>query len=127
VNEITAITDTAGPAWVTPAYDKAGNMTRIPRPDDPTKSFTGTYDPWNRETLLVDADTSNTVDEAEYDGRTFRTLLRTYDAGELAEIRHFYDTIGWQCVEERTQTDGLPSSSTSSTSSINPAVPDRQL
>ena len=32
VNEITDITETAGPAWVTPQHDAAGNMTQMPRP-----------------------------------------------------------------------------------------------
>jgi hypothetical protein len=48
VNEITGITETSGPAWVTPVYNRAGNMTTIPKPADPTSSFLATYDAWNR-------------------------------------------------------------------------------
>ena len=54
VNEITDVTESAGPSWVTPAYNKAGNMTTIPQPADPTKSYTATYDAWNRLVKLVD-------------------------------------------------------------------------
>ena len=42
VNEITDITETSGPAWVTPAYNRAGNMTTVPKPADPTSSFAAT-------------------------------------------------------------------------------------
>ena len=31
VNEITDITETAGPTWVTPAYGGAGTMTTLPQ------------------------------------------------------------------------------------------------
>jgi hypothetical protein len=48
VNEITGVTETAGPSWATPGYDPAGNMTSVPKPADPTESFTATYDAWNR-------------------------------------------------------------------------------
>lgn len=44
VNELTNITETAGPAWATPAYDPTGNMTTVPKPADPTGTFTATYD-----------------------------------------------------------------------------------
>ena len=35
VNEITAITATTGTNWADPAYDRAGNMTTIPKPAEP--------------------------------------------------------------------------------------------
>ena len=38
VNEIIDIAETLGASWVTPAYDRAGNMTTIPKPADPTVS-----------------------------------------------------------------------------------------
>jgi hypothetical protein len=61
VNEITGISEAAGPAWATPAYNAPGNMTSIPQPADPTKTYTATYDAWNRLVKLVDDDTSDTV------------------------------------------------------------------
>ena len=53
VNEITDISATVGQSWVTPDYDPAGNMTTIPQPKDPSKSYIATYDAWNRLTKLV--------------------------------------------------------------------------
>jgi YD repeat-containing protein len=90
-NEITNINNTTGPAWVTPSYDKAGNMIGIP---NPATIVNGTYDAWNRLITVSDASTSVTSD---YDGRGFR-ITRT--SGGV--VRHYYYTPGWQCVEERT-------------------------
>ena len=101
VNEITGITNSVGSAWVTPAHDPAGNMTTIPQPADPTVSFTATFDAWNRLVKLVDDDTSDTVQENEYDARTFRTVRKDYTGGTLSEERHCYYTPGWRCLEER--------------------------
>src|SRR5262249_25895178 len=52
VNELTAVTNSVGPAWVTPAYDAAGNMTTMPQPASPASSYTATYDAWNRPITL---------------------------------------------------------------------------
>lgn len=101
VNEITGITNSVGSAWATPAHDPAGNMTTIPQPADPTLSYTATFDAWNRLVKLVDDDTSDTVQENQYDARTFRTVRKDYTGGTLSEERHCYYTPGWRCVEER--------------------------
>jgi hypothetical protein len=50
-NEVTDITKTTGPAWVTPAHDRAGNMTTMPWPTDPTVEMDRVYDAWNRLVL----------------------------------------------------------------------------
>ena len=107
-NEITDITETAGSSWVTSAYNAAGNMTTIPQPADPTKSFTATYDAWNRLVKLVDG--SNTVSEYEYDGAKRRTIQKSYTGGTLDETRHLYYTepSRWQVIEERVDTDTDP-------------------
>jgi hypothetical protein len=60
VNEITNITNTTGASWSIPAYDPAGNMTSIPQPDDPTLSYTATYDAWNRLVRLEEDASSST-------------------------------------------------------------------
>ena len=106
VNEITGITNSTGPTWTTPAYDTAGNTTTLPQPADPTKSYTATYDAWNRlvrleQQILNPLPTLIKVSENEYDARTFRTVRRDYTAGALATTRHFYYTPGWRCIEER--------------------------
>jgi RHS repeat-associated protein len=102
VNEITQITTLTGPTWATPKYDRAGNMTLIPKPADPTQTFTATYDPWNRLVKLVDTATANPIAEYQYDARNRRVVKRTYDdAGNLSEVRHFYFTDQWQDIEKR--------------------------
>lgn len=103
VNEITDITNSVGAAWAQPAYNAAGNMTTIPRPVDPTQSFTATYDAWNRLVKLVDDSTNATVAEYEYDGAKRRTIETSYTGGTLSETRHLYYTepSRWQVIEER--------------------------
>jgi RHS repeat-associated protein len=108
VNEITDLSEYAGPAWVTPAYSRAGNMTTIPKPADPTASFTGTYDAWNRLVKLEDG--SGTVAQYEYDGAKRRTVKKSYTSGTLSETRHFYYTepSKWQVIEERVDSETDP-------------------
>ncbi|MFV0444438.1 MAG: RHS repeat-associated core domain-containing protein [Planctomycetaceae bacterium] len=123
VNEITDIAATTGATWVTPAYDPAGNMTTIPQPQDPTSSYTATYDAWNRLVRLTDdggsspggssssssaASSSSSggsptvVAEYEYDARNFRIR-----SGELIpgtadlEYRSLYYNEQWQLLAER--------------------------
>ncbi|MFO0868116.1 MAG: RHS repeat-associated core domain-containing protein [Pirellulales bacterium] len=101
------ITDISGfwPARVGhPGLQLAGNMTEpIPKPADPTQSFTGTYDAWNRLVKLEDG--SGTVAQYEYDGAKRRTVKKAYTSGTLSETRHFYYTepSRWQVVEERVE------------------------
>jgi len=110
VNDITGIAETTGPAWATPVYNRAGNMTTIPKPADPTNSFAATYDGWNRLVKLVDG--ASTVAEYVYDGAKRRVVKKTYAAGSLDETRHFYytDPQKWQVVEERLESGGTISS-----------------
>ena len=106
VNEITNISETSGPAWATPVYNRAGNMTTIPKPVDPTGSFTATYDAWNRLVKLEEG--ANTVAEYVYDGAKRHVVKRTYASGTLDETRHFYytDPEKWQVIEERFESSG---------------------
>jgi RHS repeat-associated protein len=108
VNEITDVSEYSGPAWVTPAYNRAGNMTTIPKPAQPTASFTATYDAWNRLVKLEDG--SGTVSQYEYDGAKRRTVKRSYTGDVLTETRHFYYTepSKWQVVEERVDSETDP-------------------
>jgi RHS repeat-associated protein len=108
VNEIADISESTGPSWATPVYNRAGNMTTIPKPADPTQSFTATYDAWNR--LVKLEDTSGTVAQYEYDGAKRRTVKKTYVAGQLDETRQFFYTepSRWQVVEERLGTSTNP-------------------
>ena len=106
VNEITDIHETRGLSWITPLYNRAGNMTRIPKPGDPTNYFTATYDSWNR--LVKIEEGQNTLAEYAYDGAKRRTLKKTYSGGQLDKTRHFYytDPSRWQVLEERLESGG---------------------
>ena len=48
VNEITAISETTGTAWIDPVHDRTGNMTTIPKPSSLATGLTGTWDAWNQ-------------------------------------------------------------------------------
>eukprot|EP00456_Euglypha_rotunda_P007814 TRINITY_DN1143_c1_g1_i14.p1 TRINITY_DN1143_c1_g1~~TRINITY_DN1143_c1_g1_i14.p1 ORF type:complete len:478 (+),score=34.16 TRINITY_DN1143_c1_g1_i14:679-2112(+) len=101
VNEISGITNSVGSAWITPAYDAAGNTTTTPQPADPTRSYTATYDAWNRLVKLADTSSTNTAQQNAYDARMFRINRQSYSNGALSENRHFYYSSGWQSIEER--------------------------
>ena len=106
VNEITNITETVGNVWTTPVYNKSGNMTTIPTPDDPTTSYTATYDAWNRLVKLTDG--SNTITEYQYDGTRRRVLHKVYNIGVLDHTKHLYYNNNWQLLEERRDTNTTP-------------------
>jgi len=108
VNEITDIDETTGPTWTTPAYSPTGNMTTIPQPADPTKSFTATWDAWNRLVKLEDDDTSDTIAEYSYDGSNRRIVAKKYSSGTLDETRHYYLSEEWQTLEERIDSSTTP-------------------
>jgi RHS repeat-associated protein len=128
VNEITAITNTVGPAWAQPAYDAAGNMTTVPwRGSLPSglgwaeltvnEWAALTPDQWSN--LLVSSSPTPPAGSlaATYDA--WNRLVRAagedldeayaYDATNYrittsrgASVRHCYYTNAWQVVEERT-------------------------
>ena len=72
-NEITAIGATVGDVWQTPAYDRNGNMTTIPKPADMTAAYAGIWDAWNRLVALYDGLTL--VQGNAYDGLARRTKI----------------------------------------------------
>ena len=106
VNEITGITESVGSSWVTPAYDRNGNMTTIPKPAALTAGYTGTWDAWNRLVKLQDG--ANTVAEYAYDGQKWRTVSKNYSGGTLTETRHHFYSTNWQILEERLGTSTNP-------------------
>jgi RHS repeat-associated protein len=81
------------------AHDRAGNMIRLPKPDNWAAHFDLTYDAWNRLVKVVDG--TSTVAEYGYDARDFRIVKKTYAGDTLAEIRHYFYNSRWQCLEKR--------------------------
>ncbi|MCA9141758.1 MAG: hypothetical protein KDB05_03190 [Planctomycetales bacterium] len=94
VNEITNITETTGPSWITPAFDRNGNMTTVPKPADPTVAFTCTYDPWNR---MVKVEQGMTT----IGGYAYDALMRRITKDVDSVVRHFLYSSQWQSLEER--------------------------
>lgn len=86
--------------------DRNGNMTKIPKSDDWGGHFDLTYDAWNR--LVKVKSGTATVAEYQYDPRNFRIVKKTYESGELDEIRRFYYNRSWQCLEERVDSATTP-------------------
>jgi hypothetical protein len=135
VNEITALTNSPGPAWATPAYDAAGNMTTIPRTDPAAlawatlsvdqwstltvddwaglpvvSAYLATYDAWHRLTKLTHVGDGSTAQENQYDARGYRTVARISSGPGLSTLdsRHFYYSDRWQVLEERLGTSTTP-------------------
>ena len=106
VNEITNITETVGTSWTTPVYNKSGNMVTLPTPNNPTTSYTATYDAWNRLVKLTDG--SNTITEYQYDGLRRRIIHKVYNTGVLDYTKHLYYNTNWQLLEERRDTNTSP-------------------
>jgi RHS repeat-associated protein len=99
VNEITAIANSSGPAWATPGYNQAGNMTAVPQPGAPGQTYAATYDAWNR---LVGLSVGGLAVAAhQYDGLGRRTVRQRYIGGLLTETRHAFYSADWQDQEER--------------------------
>ena len=100
-NEITDITETTGPSWVTPDYDARGNMVISPKPGAETTQLDITYDAWNRQTKVVDHSSGNTLGEYRYDGLNRRIRKFTDKSGDNWTVREFYYNFSWQSLEER--------------------------
>ncbi|MBL9090226.1 MAG: IPT/TIG domain-containing protein [Planctomycetaceae bacterium] len=90
-NEITGI---IGGGWVTPAYDRAGNMVQMPQPNAPTDGYEATCDAWNRLVKLEEG--SATIAIYAYDG-----LTRRITANYGSDVRNTYFSVQWQALEER--------------------------
>ena len=110
VNEITDITESQGDSqWITPAHDRAGNMTTAPKPSSPTNGLTCKYDAWNRLVQVDDDDAEVTVAKYEYDG-LHRRIKKHLDSqspsspnGIDSYVHYFYNST-WQVLETRDTT-----------------------
>ena len=101
VNEITDITNTTGVAWIEPSYDKAGNTTVLPEPENPAEGFSAVYDAWNMLVAINEQDTGRKVAEYDHDARNYRIQKRIYNGfGSLSNTIDCYYTSAWQCIQE---------------------------
>ena len=89
-NEVTQIAGSSAHV----AYDSAGNMTSLPKPDDWSGHHDLRYDAWNRLVRVMDGET--VIATYGYDGRNSRT---TKTVG--GTTRHYYYSRGWEVLEER--------------------------
>ena len=81
-------------------------MVTLPTPNNPTTSYTATYDAWNR--LVKLEDDTNTITEYQYDGTRRRTLHKVYNTGVLDHTKHLYYNANWQLLEERRDANTSP-------------------
>jgi RHS repeat-associated protein len=107
VNEITDISETSGTAWATPAQDRNGNMTSVPKPASLASSLTLKWDAWNR---LVEAKDGQTVIGVyEFDGLQ-RRVKRHVDSqapdspNGVDTYIHYFHNSAWQTLETRETT-----------------------
>ena len=99
-NEVLEIDD----ATTHVAHDRAGNMTRIPKPSDWSSHYHLVYDAWNRLVCVYDSDGETPISAYYYDGFGRRVIKDLYDEGSLASRRHYYYSDTWQVLEERLET-----------------------
>ncbi len=95
-NEITDITATVGATWITPEYDRNGNMIVMPQPAAPTSSFTATFDAWNR---LISLSLPNGASAAQYayDGQN----RQIYSSNYAFTVFNYYYSASWQLLEQQ--------------------------
>ncbi|TXI78905.1 MAG: RHS repeat-associated core domain-containing protein, partial [Cupriavidus sp.] len=109
VNEIARIKTTLGSWWAKPAYDPAGNTTRLPKGDDAAQKIRVVYDAWKRPEWVY-AYTANwerkKVVRYSYDGLGRRVCEFRYDPfsehsewGRFIERLDFYFDERWRGVE----------------------------
>lgn len=89
-NKITALTQRYGTAWSQPAYDRAGNMTTVPKPVAPQSALAAIYDAWNRLVGLSDGS-----------AYAYDAMNRRAKQGAGGVARHYYYSSNWQVLEER--------------------------
>jgi RHS repeat-associated protein len=107
-NEITAISETSGQlAWIDPVYDRAGNMTTIPKPAALNTGLTGIYDAWNR--LVEVKDGATTIQKNIFDGLNRRILVHIDSQAPASpngidRYEHNFFNTSWQLLETRNTT-----------------------
>ena len=104
VNEITAISESVGTAWIDPAHDRAGNLTTLPKPSSPATGLTCKWDAWNR--LVEVKESATVVGRYEHDGlgRRVKSHVDSQSPGNPNGVDayvHFFYNSAWQELESR--------------------------
>ena len=103
VNQANEITDITG-GWITPSYDRAGNMISGPKPGSETNRIHMIYDAWNR-LVKVQADDSGdpgeVISQYEYNGTNRRIEKVVTEEGGGPTHVHYYYNHEWQMLEEQ--------------------------
>jgi hypothetical protein len=99
-NEVTTIGATVGTDWGDGVVDRAGFMTRVPKPGNEGQRWRLTPDAWGRLVKAVNDSTWATVAEYKYDGLHRRTVKLKAN-GTRWDRRDYYYSADWQVVEER--------------------------
>ena len=104
-NEANEVTSAGG--WASPAHDRVGNMTSMPKPASPADALGAKYDAWNR--LVEVSEGGILIARFSYDGAGRRILKQLADAQEPDQYIHFFHS-GQQVVETREGDDsaGVP-------------------
>jgi RHS repeat-associated protein len=103
VNEITGIIG----GWVSPSYDRAGNMISGPKPGDETARVHYVYDAWNHLVKVYADDSQNPgtpgdlIAEYQYDGTNRRIEKQVTEEGGGPTHVHYFYNHDWQMLEER--------------------------
>jgi len=116
-NEIESITG----RWVTPEYDRAGNMISAPVPGDETDRVFATYDAWNRLRKVYEDDGDGNFEPSdasepgpdkllvtyEFDGTGRRIEKETTEDAPGGERNvDYYFNADWQLLESETVVSG---------------------
>ncbi len=112
VNEIVTYAGSGIPV----VFDRAGNMTRVPRALTGTDFYDAAWDAWNR---LVRVKTPGSGPYGSYSGNAlevayaydglFRRTTKHVITGPTPGLTHFYYNAEWKCIEERQGSAGTAS------------------
>ena len=111
MNEITAISESVGTAWIDPAHDRAGNLTTLPKPSSPATGLTCKWDAWNR--LVEVKESAPVVGRYEHDGlgRRVKSHVDSQSPGNPNGVDayvHFFCDSAWQELESRVSASKTP-------------------
>ena len=88
------------------SHDAAGNMTKVPQPDNWSAHHDLTYDGWNR--LVKVTDGAKTLAEFRYDGANRRIIKYDGPASSPTATYDYYYNTQWQTLEVRKNADTDP-------------------